>query len=362
MRQTNRHTPMPSILRRLLSFLRLTIVEDGGGAVAEAPPAEAAAPAAESKPASMLDAINAHFEKSDAPADTQTAAERARDDQGRFVGKPQDKSTDPVEKPAEKPKAEVKAEPKEDDPLAMPEGLQGKAQERFQKLANENKQLQAAVQVREQAIGYVRDIFQQHRIQPQQFEQAASVIGMLNTGNLRGALQVLDEQRRQIALALGEPLPGVDALMGHPDLRSAVDQQQIDERHAIELARSRMVQASQQQRAQTMQQQAAQQQAEQAQVQQATSAVDELCKQLAASDLDYPAIEAQLLPVIPKLVQGLPPARWLDAVRTQYDLIKQVAGKVRQSPTTSGQVLRPTGQSSPAERPKSMYDAMWGGR
>lgn len=365
---------MPKLLRYLLSLLICRWEDgDGGGApvVADvaADPVDSApaAPAADAgKPASMLDAINQHF-------DAAEQAGQPRDPQGRFAPKAGDAPAvaaqpvaqapavpgQPAQKPAAKPGETVPA----DDPLAMPEGLQPKAQERFQKLANTNRELQEQVQQRDQALGYVRETFQTHGIQKEQFEQAAQVIGALNRGDLQGALRVLDDQRRQIAVALGQPLPGVDLLQGHEDLRAAVDNMQITEQHAAELARARVIEHSRAQQAQAQRQQQEHQHSEQQAVQAGTQAVDALCKQLQASDLDYAHIEAQLLPVLPQIMAGVPPSRWVQVVKTQYDLIKKVAGGARQSAAPSGgQVLRPTGQASPAAAPKTMFDAMWGAR
>lgn len=376
------------LIRRLIHrFVFMNAVDEGGGsggAPAPAPieaPSPAPAPdaslapapssAPEAKPATMLEALNQHF---DAQEKAQPQPGQPRDDMGRFAPKtpaeeaaaaaqaagapaPQAPAVPAAPKPGDKP-------PAADDIHQMPEGLQPKAQERFRALSNSVNELKQQVEQRDTAISYVRETFQKHNIQQPQFEQAAAVIGMLNTGDLRGALAALDEQRRNIALALGEPVPGVDPLTEHPDLRQAVDAMQITERHAIELARGRIMQASQQQQHQELQQRQQAMQVEQQAVQQGTAAVDALCKQLSASDIDYPAIEAQLLPVVPQLLQGVPPARWAEVVRTQYQLIKQVAGSARQQaqPQAAGQVLRPTGQASPAAAPKSMYEAMWAGR
>lgn len=342
-------------------------------APAPAEPSPAPAASAPAPAPSMLDAINAHFESQQQPAPGQP-----RDELGRFAPKNPDGSLMTAEQqaaagiappvagtqPGQKPAAEqpgAKPETAEDLTL-MPEGLQPKARERFQALANTNKELTSQNEQLRTQVDYVRETFQQHGIQQPQFEQAAAVIGMMNRGDLPGALAVLDEQRRMISLAMGQPLPGVDALSEFPDLRSAVDNMQVTEQHAMEIARSRHLQLTQQRQNQQAQQQHQVQQANQQAVHQGTLAVDRLCQQLASSDMDYATIEAQLLPVIPKLLQGVPPNQWENAVRTQYDLLKQVASRVRSSAPTTTQPLRPTGHGSPATAPTSMFDAMWGNR
>lgn len=376
--------PFRSFLRFFLVALSFRVVEEGGGGgvpvAPPAPPSDASTVAADAPaatpavstpapaPRTMLDAINDRFD----PEKTDLATGQPRDPLGRFAHKNADGS------PAPAPAAPVVAAPVAGAPVVpaapaiktpptiaeltqMPEGLAPKSQERFQQLANGIKEREAERDEARNQVAYVRETFQQHGIRQDQFEQAAQILGAMNRGDWQGALQALDEQRRQIALQLGQPVPGVDALSQFPDLRQAVDNLQVTEQHAMEIARARAQQlAGRHQQEQAQRQQQTQQQEQQA-VQAATSEVDAFCKQLASTDMDYPVIEAQLLPAIPQLLAGLPPNRWKTAVETQYSLLKRMASTVRgASPAAPAPILRPTGQGSPATAPKTMFDAMWG--
>jgi hypothetical protein len=75
--------------------------------------------------------------------------------------------------------------------------------------------------------------------------------------------------------------------------------------------------------------------------------------------MDWPVVEAQLMPVINKLLAGVPPQLWAEKVKDQVSLIKATAKQFR-PPPTGGNALRPTGQASPQQAPKSMAEAMWG--
>lgn len=355
------------LLRLLLAFLSFGIAEDDGGGAVDSPAADtpapvdeptapAAAPAA--GPQSMLEAIE------------QGLSGQPRDELGRFAPKTAEELQAQAAAPAQPAAPAAAPAPgapdaadKPDEITAMPEGLQPKAQERFQRLVNERKELQEQVAQRDEAIGSIRQTFQDNGITQEQFQAATSFIGAVNRGDFQTAEQVLLGQLQQLSVLTGKSYGGaVDGLAGHQDLRQAVDGLQITEQHALELARARQVQAAQQQRAQQQQEaQQGQQQAQQA-IQQSTQAVDTFCKQMQASDMDYPQIEAQLLPVLPGMLKNIPPAQWLPIVKAQYQLIKQVAGKARQAPppTAPGTVLRPTGAGSPAARPSSMFEAMWG--
>lgn len=358
-------------LRLIRRFVLMNAFEDeggGGGAVVDAPPATApavasAAPAAEpaAAPKSMLDAINEHFDK---PADT--IAGQPRDEKGRFAPTAQEQAAadaaavlaaQPGAKPAIKPPEPVK--PAAEDPLRMPEGLGAKAQERFQALANSVKERDEKIDTLSRQVSYVRESFETHGVKQEQFEQAVEVIGMLNRGDLRGAKQVLEDQLRHVSLALGESVT-IDPLANFPDLRNAVDQMQVTEAHALEIARGRFQQNSHQ----TLQTRQREQQEHSQQQQQAFEAgqraVDEFCKGKQSTDLDYAAIEAQLVPEIPKLLAGVPPQAWRQIVETQYRLMKQAAGSARQASGSSSVVLRPTGSASPQSAPKTAFEAMWG--
>lgn len=372
-----------SALRFLLPVLSFPVVEEGGGGgvsdtpsapISDAPAvADVSSTPAVSAPApapTMLDAINEHFN-----AKTDPATGQPRDAQGRFSTAPATPAAPgapvaPAAAVPAAPGAPVVAAPKPAattppaaDDLTMPEGLQPKAQERFQRLAETVKSVSAERDEARGQVGYIREAFQQNNVQQPQFEQAVAVIGMLNRGDFQGALSALDEQRRQIALLTGQPLPGVDALSEHPDLRQAVDNLQLPESAAIELARTRSMQAAQQRQQQEMQRVQQTQQQEAHAVQTALGEVDSLVKQLQSTDIDFPAIEAQLLPSLKDLLEGVPPNRWKNAVQAQYSLLKRSASAFRASaPSPAPNVLRPTGQAAPGVVAKSLHEAMWGPR
>jgi len=353
------HIPAMFNLRSLKRFLLMQAMPDegGGGApdaavvdvAADGVPADAPAqdaPAVDA-PKTMLDAI------------TQSLA---RDELGRFTSKTEVGA--PAPPAAAAPAAAVAAQvvpatPKPEDLTAMPEGLQPAAQARFQALANANRELTEKYDNSNRQVEYVRETFGQHGINQVQFEQAANVLGMMNRGDLRGALKVLDEQRAHISLALGEALPGIDALAGHPDLRQAVDGLEITEARALEVARLRQ-QAQTTERAQQQHQQSTQQaQAAEQEFKRAQIDVDAFCQQMAKDDINYQAIEALLLPAIGKLLEGVPAPRWAAVVKNQYEFIKSALRTARPAAPVIN-ALRATGAASPAQAPKTAYEAMWG--
>lgn len=263
----------------------------------------------------------------------------------------------------DKPPVDPNAPPKDDaaeDITKMPEGLSKGAQERFQRLANDNKEVKQRLEEVQSAVEPFRQALQENGVRQEQFEMATGYIGLINKGDYRGALAIMDKERQQLALMIGEPLEGVDALSDHPDLREAVDSFQITEPHALELARQRSQQQMQQQRQQEQQQTQQFHLQQQQATQQGTQAVDAFCKQMMKSDLDYAKVEAILLPQIQSgLLKDVPPSRWAAVVESTYKMIKASAGAGKQTPSTPP--LRGNGLDSPGNAPKTMHEAMWGG-
>lgn len=358
-------------VRRLLHrFVLMNAFEGegagGGASEVVAPVSDVAAPVADA-PAAPEAPKTMHEAMFGKEPSTEPQQGQPRDEAGRFAAKQAADAAAALA--ATQPGAVVKpaevVKPGEED-LAMPDGLAPKAQQRFQALANEVKELRPLrerADMLERQTSYVKETFSTHGIKQEQFEQAAGVIGMLNRGDYEGAQRVMMEQLQQIALITGKPVDtaAADPLQNFPDLRQAVDQMQVTEAHALEIAKARFQQHQGQQAYQrTQEQQQTQQQAQQA-ADHALSEVDAFCSQMKNSDLDYSIIESKLLPEIKNLIAGVPPQQWKRVVETQYRLIKSVAGQFRQSnPASAGNVLRPTGSGSAVAAPKTAFEAMWG--
>lgn len=363
-------------LRRL--FRRIVMFQafegDGGGAaggdvVDTAAPAPA--PAADSAPTPAP----AEGGAADAPQTMLDAMQRVwdRDDKGRFAGGVKEVPGAPAAAPgapaaapaataAPVPGQQPSAPKPEEDLTAMPEGLGQKAQERFQKLATANRELTERASMLDQQVSYVRDTFQQHGIRQDQFEQAVGVISAMNRGDFAAAQQMLGEQMRQLSLLTGQPVAGLDALADFPDLRQRVDMLQMTEADAMELARLRKTQHVMQTQRQEQEREHQQSQQRQQQFQQAQNGVDAWVKEMAGKDIDWPAIEEQLLPDIGNLLKGVPPQAWLGVLQAQYNVLKRAAGTFsrRAAPAAEPVPLRPMAGGATQRVPQNMHEAMWG--
>lgn len=323
----------------------------------------------DAKPASMLEAMFPS-KPAETPEEKAAAEQRARDEKGRFAAKPDDPNADPAKA------AQAKAPEKKqgEDLTKMPDGLSPKAQERFQALANTNRELTSKLEAVSSLVGgdldavvpmiqsvqALQQTFQENGVKREQFDMGMQVIGMINRGDLASAQSFLEDQLRQISMVTGKPIGVVDTLAGFPDLREAVDNLQMSEAHALEVARARTLQNNQQQTQRRQQQETQQLEAQQRSIQQGQVAVDKYCKARMADDLDYAKIEPILLKKIQDgLLQGVPPNAWAGIVQKTYELIKETSAMSR-SAGTSTTVLRPTGGEAPSAQPKSAFEAMWG--
>lgn len=353
----------------------ITLDDSTAGQVVEQPvdtSAVADAPAPPAGPATMLEAIERGM------SGTPAAEAQPRDPQGRFTFKnaagqavDADGNVAPDQDAAlaaQAAKAPASAAP--EDLTKMPDGLSQPAQQRFQKLANTNREQAAELErFRSEILPGVQAMQQtwtENQVQPEQFTQAMGAIGMINRGDFDGAEKVLREQLQIISLLRGSAPEQIDPLAGHPELRQRVQQLVLSEEDAIKIARGDFIEGQRQQRDQQAQARAQQQATEQqavtafeTQKNAAINEIDAFFKQVGQHDMDFPAIEKQLVPHLRTVLDGVSPDRWLAIAKSQYQIIKQAASAARGAPSAGGQALRPTGASSGAARPNNMFDAMF---
>lgn len=331
---------------------------DTGGATSDAGTSDHGQVAGEAGPKTMLEAISDGLKVGDG-----AAGDRVRDELGRFASKEGQQSVDnkpeTVDGQPAKPADAAKPAEQTGDEFAVPEGLTPKAKERFESLVTKIKDTSAALETMQADMNQFREIVSQSQASPEEFVQALDYIRMVNTGDLRGALQVLDAQRQMLALAIGQPLPGADPLAAFPDLRQRVDAYQMDEQAAIEIARARQAQ-SVQLRQQSAQQQAYQQEeSARAEKQSAVAEIDKLSAQWARTDPDFAHKEDIILKQLPEIARAFPPSMWARQVQILYQTISAMpaAQAVRHNPPP----LRASGQTAGARQPTSMLEALQSG-
>ena len=274
------------------------------------------------------------------------------------------------EKGAEKDKAVAGAEEKsgaaKPDPVndPIPEEVQGRTRERMQQLIARVKEASAEREKiqreRDDLVGMVAET----RATPEQFNQTLEYLRAVNSGDpkqIEAAIGVLQTELAALSRMIGKPVPGVDVLANHADLRQAVDAGDLSEAHARELAAARDARAFASRRYEAMS--AEQQQA--AAIELGRQGLNDLEKQLQA-DPEYARKRAILIPALQPVLAQLPPARWVETFKAAYDRLKlgpvaaPAAAAAPAAPTTAAhQPLRartPAGQA--AKAPASLLEAI----
>ena len=296
------------------------------------------------------DSDDADDEPEDPPADEEgePAAPEVKPDEG--------------EPEAKKPEGDQpKAQPDADTEAEIASlGLKEKSAARFREMASEIKQL-APIRDQLKAAG-VEDFAELPRVvqrakdaddlvamigdtgaTPDQYGQTLDYLKVANaaaSGDPKAAEQALEMIMAEAAVwakALGREIPGVhDPLAGHDDLAAAVEQGDMDRKHAVELAAAR-------ERSQTMQQhrqQATQQQQGEAVQQQARQQLVQWDQQM-AQDPAYQAKRPMLDAMVRNIRATLPPDQWLAATQQAFASIPDVPTPAPRAPAPSP--VRPGG-------------------
>lgn len=143
--------------------------------------------------------------------------------------------------------------------------------------------------------------------------------------NLKVALQVLDETRADICRRLGLPQPGKDPLGDFEDLRKAVDDFEISEDKALELAKLRRQERLIRQDMQSRHEMAQAEQHFRQRVASAIGQTEAMLKQIAQSDPHYPSKYAQLKKIMSdkrftdQMASQFEPEQWPFQIKFLYE-------------------------------------------
>lgn len=241
---------------------------------------------------------------------------------------------------------------KADDFLLSPEEKKKATQEFQQRMhqlhryAKENETAVARLTQENAAISKARDeimgIFTEHHVEPEDLGALLDYNRRIKTGDLAGALQVIEAQRSALYKAMGrEPQGGgIDLIAEFPDLQQRVKDLELSRADAIELANGRRRDAAAQQAAagQGRQQQSAQasKKAEEDEI----NAIDAWGAEMAKKDIDYKKKEEKILAAMPDIVKEFPIGYRLKAMQRMYGAIEIVKPS---APAPGGAPLRPSG-------------------
>ncbi|HHN74660.1 MAG TPA: hypothetical protein ENK10_05460 [Acidobacteria bacterium] len=250
-------------------------------------------------------------------------------------------------------KAEDKADEEdkdaEDDLLTPPEGLSEKARMRYEQLVSRIKEKDEAIEQRDQVIQGFRQILDETGLNNEELARVLE-IGSMIKHQPEQALETLESIVRDLARQVGRPATGLqptDILADFPDLQQAVENLEITEEAALELARAR----KERQRWQEQQQRLTEAQQQQQQSVQAIEAGKQQVAEVLArleQDIDFPAMAEELADAARYAGEHLAPEQWAGYIESEFRRLKRLAGKQsasarsKETPLAGG---RPRGQA-----------------
>jgi hypothetical protein len=292
--------------------------------------------------------------KAKTEADAKAAAEAAgKKDIDPATGKPRvklDKDGKPI-----KAKVDAKAEA-----YKMPEGIGDEAKKRFVSLVNDNKKLTAELTGQKETLTGFRQVFEEAQMSSDEFAEYVNFHTLYRSGNFTEALKILDGFRTELAKAAGVKTDGFNPLDQFPDLKEQVDKHQITEAAALELAQRRTAEKNRETGAD------AAGKADKAKKDESDrrekvrkdsiAAVDTFMVEMRDTDIDFAAKEPLITEeVLEGLVADFPPHLWAKQIKFIYD-------NLRPEKKETIRPLRIGGLGGGSPVPKTMYEAMWGGK
>lgn len=278
---------------------------------------------------------------------------------------------DPVETETPKPEPVAPVEPeKKDITDADLEPLNSKNQstnERFQRLTEGFKQSKAQIEELSSENARYKESF--NALQQLGFSDQSAAQDLIQFSQYRNALAsgdmdtikaIFAEQVRQVEMLTGKKLSvQASALDRFDDLRGKVENLDIDEDTAIELARHRSVQERAARDNQAQRQQQERNQQVETSILQAVDSVTALQSEWQRTDPDYAAILPYLHEDIEQVAKTFPPAQWASVIKQQYQTVKKALVKAQQSaPVQSVQPLRGNGRQAGSPAPSTAQEAV----
>lgn len=236
------------------------------------------------------------------------------------------------------------------DPL--PENLKAETRERIESLVGKVKELNTYREERDTLLNMIKGT----GAAPEQFGETLQFLQMVygENPNPAKAIEWLKGKMFELAAQSEEPIEGVSLLDGFPDLKEAVELADIDEKFAIELAKSRLSkkQAPAPQAAPRLTPDMPIEQARPLGVQQ----LDELGNELAERDPHYDYKMKQILPQLQQIAQTAHPSTWKEKTLELYALASPPPPKAARKPNNP---MRGRQTATPnAKEPGSALEAL----
>jgi hypothetical protein len=349
-------------------FFSLNIVEDTGvdaGAQDDADD-QAVETQADAEPVSVADAVLGEMGLSEGEDEAKVATEPETSTDTENTG--EENPADDAEAAAAQDAADAEAAKAKatitDDDLKPLETKSQATNERFQKITDGYKaeksradEAESKVQQYEQSFNALRELGFQDETAGHDLVEFAGYRHTLASGDVEAFTQILGNQIKQFEAMHGKKVTiSASALHDFPDLQEKVDNLELDEGTALELARFRGVQARANRQKEDKVQIQKSELAHQQDLDDATVAVTALQEQWKKTDPDFPAILPYLKPHLAEIGSSFAPNQWAKALELQYKSLKKALaeqGNSRSQPSP----LRGNGHQQGRPAPTSPAEA-----
>ena len=299
----------------------------------------------------------------------------APEGEGEVEGEPEkgpngerERNPDGTWKKAEAAKVEEKKEPPKKDPLndPIPKDLKKETGERMRAIIETAKTVTAERDEIQKNFDFMVNGIQATGATPEQYGEMLSWVALFNSrepAQQEKALELVENVADRLATLLGKERAIGDPLAAHLDLKDAVSKGQITAQYAKEIARTRNGQQFRTELTNTNQQQEQQRQQAQQEEHAGRTALTELEQTLMASDPDYAAKKAVLVPALKPVMASIPWSQKKDKFLEAYKNLKlPTATAPKPKGLPANQPLRagkqPAGGQTKA--PSSMLEAIDG--
>jgi hypothetical protein len=225
------------------------------------------------------------------------------------------------------PKEEGKKEPPKKDHIndPIPKDLKKETSDRIRTLIDTAKTVTAERDQIKQDFDYLIKGVEATGTTPEQYGEMLSFLSLFNSrdsAQQEKALELVESVAERLAILLGKERTVGDPLAAHADLQDAVKKGQVTAQYAKEIARTRNGAQFRSELTTSAQQQQQQVQQAQREEHEGRTALTELEKTLMASDPDYAAKKAILVPALKPIMANIPWSQKKDKFLEAYKSLR----------------------------------------
>lgn len=246
----------------------------------------------------------------------------------------------------------------------LPKDVKAETRERFNTMKTAYDELSAKHEAAVERSTQWEKTVESTGASPEQFGTMLGYLKAVNGGDRAGlerAYDMLSEEVKVIAQALGKPMPGIFdplELAENADLKKRVDAEDLERADALELAQARAAKKIDNAATQTR----TQADDEQRIVDTALSDIRTFGAERKANDPAYQAKMQAIKPAVDVIIASLPPSKWVEAIKDLYQRTAVTAAPKPRITTPVPDPLRPSGNPVGAggvnKTPGSALEAM----